>query len=472
MVDARRLVAGVELIQPEESKTFKYAGNAVAAICGVLGLCLLLLFSAPNQRAMGASLISAPAPNFLNTALDFTDLSVHDQDIVRTGIITQSVTAVDVMEVLGADRAQADAALSSLEDNGFVSKKNLKSGLSVQVNLEAGPAPEAGRIVKAVTLRPELGRSVIAKRQADGSYFSAELTSRLHLSHRRIAGTISSNLGTDLQQVGADASQVSKFLSVFAYNPKIPRALRAGDRFELIYEAWEDERGQIINNGNLVFAALGAGAENREFYRYTPNDNGVTDYFDPNGDSAERFLLRKPVPGATVSSSFGRRKHPISGKYQQHKGVDLKAPMSARIYAAGDGVVEKIGRNGGFGRHVQIRHANGYKTSYAHMSGYSSQLYVGAKVKQGDLVGFVGSSGHSTGPHLHYEVTRHGMHIDPMALQLPTGRKLAANPAILRRFTSHRRHIDKIRRELGAGVEIASTVGSGPIIAARQSEAP
>ena len=470
MVDIRRDTITASALQVERNKYIQYAGNAAATFIAVLGLCMLVMFSSPHDKAEAAEHISAAAQ--LSAPADLSDLTPQQGTIVRTGVLTQTVTALDAMEVLGADRQQADAALEALRDEGFISKKGLSSGLKISVHLASGVSDENGRQLKALTLRPEPGRSVIAKRQPDGSYLSAELTSRLSLGHRRFAGLISSSLSNDLQRAGASNSEVSKFLSVFAYNTNVPRALAKGDRFELVQEVWEDERGQVIDTGDIVFASLEGDAVERAFYRYTPSDNGITDYFDADGDSAERFLMRKPVRGAPVSSRFGRRIHPIGGYAHVHKGVDFRAPMSARIYAAGDGVVEKMGRNGGYGRHVLIRHANGYKTGYAHMSGYSRQLYPGAKVKQGDLVGFVGSTGHSTGPHLHYEVILNGRHVDPMALQLPTGRKLAAKPAIQSDFDQHRREIDKIRRQLGAGIEIASTGGHTAMGGAHQAEAP
>ena len=472
MVDARRDAAEAQLLQPEHERLIRYAGNVVAGLCGVFGLFLLVVLSSPQNAQAGAQLISAPMAVQHNAELDLSDLTDSQPTISRTGLVTKSVNVLEVMEVLGADRQQAEAALASLESEGFLAKRNLKSGLELNVHLASGPSAETGRTLKALTLRTNSGKSVIAKRQTSGSYFSAELSPRLSLSYRRVAGTVSKSLSADMQAAGAEKKQVSKFLSVFAYNPKVPRALSKGDEFEMIYEAWEDERGEMIKRGDLVYASLEGGSITRGFYRYTPHDNGVTDFFDADGDSAERFLIRKPVPGARISSNYGMRTHPITGKYQAHKGVDFKAPMSARIYAAGDGVVEKIGRKGGYGRHVLIRHANGYKTAYAHMSGYSRQLYIGARVKQGDLVGFVGSTGHSTGPHLHYEVIHNGLHVDPMALQLPTGRKLAAKPAVMEQFETHRRGIDKVRRELGAGLEIASASQSGSYTTAHLSEAP
>ena len=471
MVMPKQLDLALEL-HPQPNRLRQYTLNLIAVLLSGLGLFMLLAFASPKSDFPGQKAFHTSMPLSLDAPLDFSDLNQSPENIIRTGVLTETVTALDAMEVLGADRQQADAALTTLRRKGLIGLEGLDSGISISVHLQAGDAGNDGRSLNALTLRPEPGRSLIAKRLHDGTYFASELNSRLSLSHRRIAGILQSTLSEDMTKSGATKSQTAQFLSVFAYSSAVPRRLSGGDRFELVYEVWEDERGQKIATGDLVYASLESDAISRSFYRYTPSDNGITDFFDADGDSAERFLMRRPVPGGIVSSRFGRRRHPIGGYVHVHKGVDFRAPMSARIYAAGDGVVEKMGRNGGYGRQVVIRHANGYKTAYAHMSGYSRQLYIGGRVKQGDLVGFVGSTGHSTGPHLHYEVMLNGRHVDPMALQLPTGRKLKASPAILTNFDAHRKAIDAIRRDLGAGMEIADLGGSATLMRSLQAEAP
>lgn len=459
-------------LQSQSDRISQYTLNAIGILLSAIGLFVLMTLASPTANGNTPSALQISMPLGIDAPQDIDEFDQSPTSIVRTGVLTQTVTALDAMEVLGADRQQADAALESLRENGFIGRSGLRSGLSITVHLQTGEAHEDGRTLQALTVRPEPGRSLIVKRLHDGSYFSSELNSRLSLSHRRIAGTVTSTLSEDMTARGISKSQIAQFLTVFAYSSEVPRQLSAGDQFELVYEVWEDERGQKIENGDLVYASLESQAITRGFYRFTPSDTGIVDFFDARGDSAERFLLRRPVPNGSISSRFGRRIHPIGGYTHLHKGVDFRAPMSARIYAAGDGVVEKMGRNGGYGRQVVIRHANGYKTAYAHMSGYSRQLVVGTRVKQGDLVGFVGSTGHSTGPHLHYEVMLNGRHVDPMALQLPTGRKLKAYPAIMADFDNHRKAIDTIRRELGAGVRVAEIGGAGSSMRSLQAEAP
>ncbi|MCA8892010.1 MAG: M23 family metallopeptidase, partial [Hyphomonas sp.] len=210
------------------------------------------------------------------------------------------------------------------------------------------------------------------------------------------------------------------------------------------------EAGHPVKTGNLIYASLNGQALTRSFYRFTPSDDGETDYFDFNGESATKFLMKTPINGARLSSSFGNRVHPISGYTRLHKGTDFAAPTGTPVYAAGNGTVEWAARRGGYGNYIIVRHANGYKTAYAHLSRYASGLRKGRHVRQGDIIGYVGSTGASTGPHLHYEVYINGKPVNAMKLKLPTGRKLAETPAMLAEFLEARDAIDAIRSEQDA----------------------
>jgi murein DD-endopeptidase MepM/ murein hydrolase activator NlpD len=169
------------------------------------------------------------------------------------------------------------------------------------------------------------------------------------------------------------------------------------------------------------------------YYQYTPK-SGITDYFNPQGQSVRKTLMRTPINGARLSSGFGKRKHPILGYTKMHRGTDFAAPTGTPIMAAGDGVVDFIGRNGAYGKYIRIRHNSSYKTAYAHMSGFKRGLKQGDRVKQGDTIGYVGTTGRSTGPHLHYEVLENGKQRNPMSVKLPAGEKLEGQD--LKRFAA------------------------------------
>jgi murein DD-endopeptidase MepM/ murein hydrolase activator NlpD len=229
----------------------------------------------------------------------------------------------------------------------------------------------------------------------------------------------------------------------------------------MVFESLSDERGNIIRRGDVLYASLNGKAVDKGFYRFTTPDEGVTDYFQGNGESATRFLMKTPINGARLSSSFGRRRHPISGYSRLHKGTDFAAPSGTPIYAAGHGTVERASRYGGYGKYVRVRHANGYKTAYAHMSRYGPGVKSGRRIRQGDIVGYVGSTGASTGPHLHYEVYINGKPVNAMALKLPTGRKLANTPEIMTAFEARRDEID-LFREIENGGDLMITAANSP----------
>jgi murein DD-endopeptidase MepM/ murein hydrolase activator NlpD len=186
------------------------------------------------------------------------------------------------------------------------------------------------------------------------------------------------------------------------------------------------------------------GGNSRNFYRFQMED-GTVDYFDEDGRSARQFLLRNPVPNGKFRSGFGARRHPILGYVRMHTGVDWAAPRGTPIIAAGNGTVEKAGWSGGYGRQTIIRHANGYETSYNHQSGIASGVVPGARVRQGQVIGYVGSTGLSTGPHLHYELIVNGNKVDPMRVRLPNG-KVLKGPE-LEAFKKEKERIDELLRE-------------------------
>ncbi|MEM6555930.1 MAG: M23 family metallopeptidase, partial [Pseudomonadota bacterium] len=278
-----------------------------------------------------------------------------------------------------------------------------------------------------------------------------------------VRGSIKTSLYQDAQTLGAAAQQVVDVAPVFAYDLDFQREVHPGDKFELVFDVMTDERGKVIRRGDVIYAALNGKAVDKAFYRYTTPDEDVTDYFQANGESSTKFLMKTPINGARLSSRFGKRRHPISGYTRLHKGTDFAAPTGTPIYAAGNGVVERASRYGGYGHYIRIRHAKGYKTAYAHLSRYARGVKSGRRVKQGQIIGYVGSTGASTGPHLHYEVYKNGKAVDVMRLKLPTGRKLAMDPDVFEAFAVERDRIDAIRGDERILPEfVVATVGAPP----------
>jgi murein DD-endopeptidase MepM/ murein hydrolase activator NlpD len=188
--------------------------------------------------------------------------------------------------------------------------------------------------------------------------------------------------------------------------------------------AGEEETPGVDGKNDVLFASLTVGGEVKKFYRFQTTDDNVVDYYDETGKSAKKFLVRKPVNEAIMRSGFGVRRHPILGYMKMHTGVDWSADHGSPIFSAGNGVVERAGWEGGYGKQVRIRHANGYETAYGHMTAFAKGMEPGARVRQGQVIGFVGSTGLSTGAHVHYEVLVNGRFVDPMRIKLPRGRAL------------------------------------------------
>ena len=234
---------------------------------------------------------------------------------------------------------------------------------------------------------------------------------------------------------------IMQFVNLYGFDVDFQREIRNGNKIKIYYEVFLDSKLNIRKAGNIKFASLSLSKNTYELYRYTTKDNNKFEFFSSTGKSAVKALMKTPINGASLSSGYGLRKHPILGYDRLHQGVDFAAPTGTPIMAAGTGFIEKIGMNGGAGNYIKIKHINGYKTAYGHMSKFASGLKKGSKVTQGQTIGFVGSTGMSTGPHLHYEVIFNNKKINPMKMKLPSGRKLKGK--ILDDFISYTNSLNR-----------------------------
>src|SRR4029078_12940520 len=216
------------------------------------------------------------------------------------------------------------------------------------------------------------------------------------------------------------ASVIEDMVKIYSYDVDFQRKVQPGDSFDVFF-AGEDEGATITEKTEVLFASLTVGGETKKYYRFQTPDDAVVDYYDETGKSAKKFLVRKPVNNAIMRSGFGGRRHPILGYVKMHTGVDWATPYGTPIFASGNGVVEKVGWEGGYGKYVRLKHNNGYETAYGHMSAFAQGLEPGKRVRQGQVIGFVGSTGMSTGAHVHYEILVNGRFVDPMRIKLPRG---------------------------------------------------
>jgi len=243
---------------------------------------------------------------------------------------------------------------------------------------------------------------------------------------------------------------IDSIIRTFSFDVDLHRRVRPGDSFEVLYAGDEPDA-----SGDVLYASLVFGDEARRYYRFLTPDDGIPDYYDEAGKSAKKFLVRKPMGGGIFRSGFGPRKHPILGYVRQHTGIDWSDTTGAPIFAAGNGTVLKAEWDrGGYGRRVEIQHLNGYVTSYSHLSGFARGIQSGSKVRQGQIIGYVGNTGLSTGPHLHYEVMINGNFVDPMRIRLPRGREL--DGGLLKGFERERERIDSILERGAAMPRVAA----------------
>lgn len=252
---------------------------------------------------------------------------------------------------------------------------------------------------------------------------------------------------------GLSTKMAQQVIKILASDVDYQARLTSSDRLEVLFSQ-PDSDDQASEDSELLYVSAAIGGMTRTLYRFQLQD-GSTDYFDENGRSAEQFLLRKTVPNGTFRSGFGARRHPILGYVRMHTGVDWAAPTGTPIIAAGNGVVEKAGWAAGYGKQTILRHANGYETSYNHQSAFARGVQPGARVRQGQVIGYVGTTGLSTGAHLHYELMVNGTKVDPMRVRLPTGKVLQGDDLVA--FKRERERIDDLlKQQNGTGLKVAS----------------
>jgi murein DD-endopeptidase MepM/ murein hydrolase activator NlpD len=242
---------------------------------------------------------------------------------------------------------------------------------------------------------------------------------------------------------GMSKDMTQRLVRLLASNVDFQSRTTTSDRLEVLFSQ-PDEDDEASENSELLYVSASIGGQTRNFYRFRTED-GSFDYFDENGSSAQQFLLRNPVPNGKFRSGFGGRRHPILGYTRMHTGVDWAAPRGTPIIASGNGVVEKAGWAGGYGKQIMIRHANGYVSSYNHQSAFAKNIAPGVRVRQGQVIGYVGSTGLSTGAHLHYELIVNGTKVDPMRVRLPVGKVLKGEE--LTAFRRERERIDELLRQ-------------------------
>jgi murein DD-endopeptidase MepM/ murein hydrolase activator NlpD len=427
---------------------------------------------APDAQAATAGDVLAsrasaerPLPNTSVLAKSVFEAEDSIDDIVgrevRAVRAQRGDTLVRILQRMGAEtwqaRAMSDAARSTVPEGA------LQPGYEVHVTLvpsivranRTEPVRFSvfgeGQDHKVTVTRNAAGEFVASASPIDQRMASAELVD----DDQPQASSLYASLHYTAERQGIPSDVILQILRIHAYETDFRQRVRAGDGFEFFFDVKDEDKGADGSLGELLATSITSAGENRKFYRFRTPD-GLVDYYDEQGNTSRKFLMRRPVRGEDVriTSGFGVRRHPILQVPKMHTGVDWSCAPGTPIMAAGGGVIEEAGRKGEYGNYVRIRHANGYKTAYGHMSRFAQGVSDGVKVRQGQIIGFVGTTGLSSGPHVHFEVLVNNNHVDPMSIQVPRERQLAGKQ--LADFQKERLRIDELMRRNPVSTRVAT----------------
>ena len=367
----------------------------------------------------------------------------------RIHIVKKGDTVQSILREMGATPGEAQAIANNLGARGR--DGGLREGLKLRIMMAGtGPGMLRQQPVRVIVAN-ETAIEAVAALSDLGKYVAVDVQ-----SFNSVTETVSNDSDDDDDDDGTGvrlyqsiyetalrnkvpATVIEDMIRIYSYDVDFQRKAQAGDSFEVFFSG-EDEAPGSVEKNEVLYASLTVGGETKKYYRFQTPDDSVVDYYDETGKSAKKFLVRKPVSNAIMRSGFGGRRHPILGYTKMHTGVDWAAPYGTPIFASGNGVVEKVGWEGGYGKYIRIKHPNGYETAYGHMTAYAKGMEPGRRVRQGQVIGFVGSTGLSTGAHVHYEILVNGRFVDPMRIKLPRGRSL--DGPLLASFEGERDRID------------------------------
>jgi len=405
-----------------------------------------------DKAAEDAQLAAAPL-------LDITRFDMGLESEFKTQTQIQSVTLKPgdnlgpLLQRNGLTGQQAHRVTEAFSD--VYKPQNLRAGQTFNLHF-------IGESLEHLTFKPNVDTTVFIDRAGE-NYTARKINAEFKYETLSVKSTIENSLYVDATRLGAPDKVVVQFANIYEYSVDFQRDIQPGDSFEMFFEVARDQKGRIVKAGNLLYTSFSPRGKTAEYWLFE-DTKGRENFYDATGKTAKRKLRATPVNGARLSSSFGSRKHPILGYRRMHAGVDFAAPRGTPILAAGSGTVERANRYGSYGNYIRIRHSDGYKTAYAHLKNFARGVKSGAYVKQDQVIGYVGTTGSSTGPHLHYEVHLHGKKINPRSLSQLSGKPLAKEQ--LPAFKSRRAAIERLRQSseiLGPHAQINAVVETGTL---------
>lgn len=426
---------------PRSGKVFRAAAapRARVALAGLIGLGVLIalaMFASTGLPRLWQR-EEPPAETTEQASAEDGVLPITPTEPTeRTIRVGSGDTIIDLLLSSGAQSTEAHDAVAALRKH--FNPRQLKSGQEVVVKF--GPGDNGSDRLEHMIVPVTFRQDVKVERANNG--FVARLIDKPVKEEAAYAGgPIQSSLYETGVAQNVPATMMAEMIRLYSYDVDFQRDVKEGDSFELLYQQYTDEQGQLLHAETIRYAELVLSGKRLRLFRFARD--GEVEYFNEKGESVKKALLRTPVDGARISSKFGSRLHPILGYTTMHRGIDFAVPGGTPIMAAGSGTVEFVGTNGGYGRYVRLKHTGVFSTAYAHMSGFAKGLRKGMKVRQGQVIGYVGASGLATGPHLHYELLSGGSQINPLSVKMPAGQKLEGKE--LARF---REMVAAVEREL------------------------
>ena len=369
-----------------------------------------------------ASDFSEESVDNIRAMFEMVDNLVKYKNIEKEIALESGDTLISVLTDAGASRDVANDIYYSLKEQ--FDPRDLKAGQKLKINLSINAQNDQIAGINYLMLEPELGERIITAFK-DGEYKTYVETDEFIDEVNSITGEIDGNLSTAMSRQNVPMRIISNFINLFSYAVDFKRDIQKGDKFEIVYESQVTPDGNVVKSGDILYAGLVLRNQKIALYQFE-DAKGASEYYDAKGRALKKSLDRKPMSfrNARISSPFGKRYHPILKKYKIHWGVDYAAPKGTLVYAGGDGVVQVAKYNGSYGNYVKIRHNSEFSTAYGHMNGFAKGIRPGVRVTQGQVIGYVGSTGRSTGPHLHYEVIQNGRRVNPRTIKAATGENL------------------------------------------------
>jgi murein DD-endopeptidase MepM/ murein hydrolase activator NlpD len=420
---------------------------SIASVMVILGGTTGYLLSDHYSNASDTALSASAAESLhLDGDTPVTETaSIPDLELRReTVVLEQGSNLMATLTATGLERTSAYNAIEALRD--VFNPRKLRAGQEFDL-VYAADAQDDIELLDQMSFQPDPETIVSVSRTDDGYQASSD---KIELTPARnvASGTIEQSLFLAAERNGVPIPVLMDLIELYSYEVDFQRDIQPGDSFEIMYQELQNDAGERVRFGDVLYASMTLSGHEVRLYSYT-DSNGETDFYNQKGESYRRALMRTPINGARLSSGYGKRKHPILGYTKMHKGIDFAAPTGTPIFAAGNGTIAKIGRNGGYGNYILIRHNDSYDTAYAHMNGFAKGLRQGSRVKQGDVIGYVGTTGRSTGPHLHYEILKNNAQVNPIRVKMPSGKTLKGDE--LDRFLADSDVLRKQYAELSIG---------------------